>query len=123
MTKRTFKTVDEYIGTFPKDVQALLEEARQTIRDAVPDDAEEVISYQMPTFRLKRNLVHFAAFEKHIGFYPTPSAITAFQEALSPYKSGKGSVQFPLDKPIPFDLIRDMTEFRVEEELRKAKKN
>jgi len=111
--------IDEYIAGFPPDVQETLEEVRATIRGAAPG-AEETISYRMPTFRLEGNLVHFAAFRKHLGFYPTPSGIDEFKVELSECKGGKGSVQFPLDKPMPFDLIRRMVEFRVKENLAKA---
>ena len=111
--------IDEYIAGFPPDVQEILEEVRATIRSAAPG-AEEAISYQIPTFRLEGNLVHFAAFKKHIGFYPTPTGIDEFTDELSGYQGGKGSVQFPLDKPMPFDLIRRMVEFRVKENLAKA---
>ena len=113
------KTIDEYIAGFPKDVQAILQRIRMTIREAAPD-AEEKISYQMPTFTLKGNLVHFAAFKNHIGFYPIPSGIEEFKEELSAYQQGKGSVQFPLDKPIPYDLISRIVKFRVKENLAKA---
>jgi uncharacterized protein YdhG (YjbR/CyaY superfamily) len=111
--------MDEYIAGFPPDVQEILEEVRATIRDAAPD-AEETISYQIPTFRLEGNLVHFAAFKKHIGFYPAPSGIDEFKDDLSGFKGGKGSVQFPLDKPMPLDLIRRIVEFRVKENLARA---
>lgn len=117
---KSFTSIDEYIATFPKDIQEILEKIRATVRDAAPD-AEEKISYQMPTFFLNGNLVHFAAFPKHIGFYPTPSGIEAFQKQLSRYESAKGSVQFPLDKPIPYGLIRKIVKFRVKENLAKAK--
>ena len=113
------KTIDEYIAGFPKDVQEILEQIRMTIREAAPD-AEEKISYQMPTFTLKGNLVYFAAFKNHIGFYPIPSGIEEFKEELSAYEQGKGSVQFPLDKPIPYDLISRIVKFRVKENLAKA---
>ncbi len=113
------KTIDEYIAGFPPDVQEILENIRATIREAAPA-AAETISYQMPTFTLKGNLVHFAAFKKHIGFYPIPTGIEAFKEELSAYECGKGSVQFPLDKPMPLDLIRRIVEFRVKENLEKA---
>jgi uncharacterized protein YdhG (YjbR/CyaY superfamily) len=113
------KDIDEYIAGFPPDVQQILEEIRSTIRKAAPD-AQETISYQMPTFALKGNLVHFAAFKKHIGFYPTSTGIARFKDELSDYKGGKGSVQFPLDKPIPFDLISEIVEFRVRENLERA---
>jgi uncharacterized protein YdhG (YjbR/CyaY superfamily) len=113
------KTIDEYIVRFPEDVQGILQKIRQTIRETVPN-AEEAISYQMPTFKLKGNLVHFAAFKNHIGFYPVPSGIEAFKDELSVYVQGKGSVQFPLDKPMPFDLIRRIVAFRVEENLAQA---
>ncbi len=118
MSESTPGTIDEYIAGFPPDIQAILEKIRATIRDAAPD-AEETISYQMPTFRLKGNLVHFAAHKNHIGFYPTPSGTAQFQQELSPYKGGKGSIRFPLDKPVPFDLIRKIVEFRVKENLEK----
>ncbi len=109
-------TIDDYISGFPKDTQKILRKMRQTIRAASPD-AEEVISYRMPTFRLnRRNLVHFAAFENHIGFYPIPSGIEAFKKELAPYKQGKGSVQFPLDRPIPFELVRKIVAYRAAEE-------
>jgi uncharacterized protein YdhG (YjbR/CyaY superfamily) len=108
------KTIDEYVAGFPTKVQRILQEIRSIIRKAAPD-AEEAIKYRMPTFVLNGNLVHFAAFEKHIGFYPTPSGIDAFKDALSAYPNAKGSVQFPLDKPIPFPLIRRIVEFRVKE--------
>ena len=108
-------TIDEYIRRFPKEVQSLLEEMRQTIRKAAPE-AVEAISYQMPTFKLHgRNLVHFAGYTKHIGFYPVPSGIEAFKEELSSYVQGKGSVQFPLNQPIPYDLVSRIVAFRVRE--------
>ena len=117
--KKQFNTIDEYIKTFPEDIQSILEKMRQTIRKAAPD-AVEAISYQMPTFKLNgKNLVHFAAWKNHIGFYPTPSGTEAFQKELSPYKRAKGSVQFPLDKPIPFDLVKKVVLFRVKENLKK----
>ncbi len=117
-----FNTIDEYISQFPEDVQIILQQIRTAIKEAAPD-ATEKISYQMPTFYLKGNLVHFAAFKSHIGFYPIPSAIEEFKEELSLYKSGKGSVQFPLDKPMPFDLIRRIVLFRVKENLEKPTKS
>ena len=109
-----FSSIDAYIATFSKDIQESLNALRATIRAAAPD-AEETISYQMPTFRLKGNLVHFAVHKNHIGFYPTPSGIAAFQEELSAYKGAKGSVQFPLDQPLPLDLVQRIVRFRVEE--------
>lgn len=112
-------TIDEYIAGFSPEIQAILQEIRAVIRAAAPA-AEEAISYQMPTFRLKGNLVHFAAFKEHIGFYPTPSGTEHFQQALAAYKGGKGSVRFPLEQPIPYDLIREIVEFRVAENLAKA---
>lgn len=108
--------IDEYIATFPETVQVILEQIRETIRKAAPD-AAETINYQIPTFTLKGNLVHFAAFKKHIGFYPTPSSIERFRDELSVYENAKGSVKFPLDKPIPFDLISKIVKFRVQENL------
>ena len=121
--RKPYTTIDEYIAMFPDDVQRILNELRQTIRAAAPD-AEETINYQMPTFTLNGNLVHFAAFQNHIGFYPTPTGIVAFQEELSAYKGAKGSVQFPIDQPLPLPLIRRIVEYRVRENLqRKPKKN
>lgn len=113
-TKNKFTTIDEYINTFPKDVQKILEQIRKTIKEVAPE-AEEAISYQIPTFKLNGNLVHFAAFKNHIGFYPTPSGQKAFEKELSVYKSGKGSVQFPLNKPMPLSLIRKIVKYRVKE--------
>ena len=118
--KSGFNSIDEYIATFPKDIQKILEELRATIKAAAPN-AEEKISYQMPTFFLNGNLVHFAAFKEHIGFYPTPSGIEAFKKELAVYKGAKGSVQFPLDQPMPLDLIRRIVEFRVDENLKKKR--
>jgi uncharacterized protein YdhG (YjbR/CyaY superfamily) len=113
------KTIDEYIAACPEDVQEILEKIRATIQSTAPG-AKETISYQMPTFTLNGNLVHFAAFKSHIGFYPIPTGIEKFKQELSAYKTGKGSVQFPLDQPMPYDLIRKIVEFRVEENLKKA---
>lgn len=113
------KTVDEYIAGFPPGIQAILQQIRATIQAAAPE-ATEKISYQMPTFYLNGNLVHFAAFKKHIGLYPAPSGVAAFQEELSPYIKAKGSIQFPLDKPVPYDLIARITAFRVQENIMKS---
>jgi uncharacterized protein YdhG (YjbR/CyaY superfamily) len=110
------KNIDEYIAGFPPNVQEILEKIRMTIRKAAPD-AEETIKYQMPTFTLKGNLVHFAAFKKHIGFYPVPTGIEKFKKELAAYEQGKGSVQFPLDQPIPYGLISRIVKFRVKENL------
>lgn len=115
----TPKDIDQYIAGFPPDIQAILQQIRQTVHEAAPD-AQETISYQMPTFTLHGNLVHFAAFSKHIGFYPVPSGIEAFKEELAVYKQGKGSVQFPLNQPIPYDLIRRIVLFRVQENQARA---
>jgi uncharacterized protein YdhG (YjbR/CyaY superfamily) len=117
--KTGFTSIDEYIATFPEEIQKILEEIRATIKAAAPD-AEEKISYQMPTFALKGNLVHFAAFKNHIGFYPVPTGIEKFKKELSVYEGAKGSVQFPLDKPIPYELISKIVKFRVKENLKKA---
>ena len=115
------RSIDEYIAAFPEDVQKILRELRAVIKAAAPE-AEEKFSYQMPTFALHGNLVHFAAHKSHIGFYPTPSGIEAFKEELAVYKGAKGSVQFPLDKPLPWDLIARIVRFRVVENLSHAKK-
>ena len=113
------RTIDEYIAGYPPDVQAILQKIRAIIRKAAPG-AEEAIKYRLPTFILSGNLVHFGAFKKHIGFYPTPSGTEKFKRELSAYQGAKGSVQFPLDKPIPYDLITRIVEFRVKETLEKA---
>jgi len=110
--KKEISTIDEYIAQFPDEVQVLLQEIRKVIKEVVPD-AQEKISYQIPTFYLNGNLVHFAAYKKHIGFYPTASGIESFKDEISAYKNAKGSVQFPIDKPIPFNLIKRIVEFRV----------
>lgn len=112
---KKFETMDEYIKTFPKGVRSILEKMRQTIQKAAPE-AVEAISYQMPTFKLNgKNLVHFTPFKNHIGFYPIPSGIEAFKKELGPYKQGKGSVQFPIDKAVPYDLVRKIVIFRAKE--------
>jgi uncharacterized protein YdhG (YjbR/CyaY superfamily) len=113
-TESAPKNIDEYIAGFPTDVQRILQEIRSIVRTAAPD-AEEAIKYGIPTFVLNGNLLHFAAFEKHIGFYPTPSGIEEFKDELSVYHNAKGSVQFPLDKAVPFSLIRRIVKFRVKQ--------
>lgn len=115
------QSVDEYIAAFPNDTQKLLEEIRSVIKKAAPE-AEETINYAMPTFKLHGNLVHFAAYKNHIGLYPAPNGIDAFKDELSVYKGAKGSVQFPLNKPMPLDLISRIVKFRVKENLEKAGK-
>jgi uncharacterized protein YdhG (YjbR/CyaY superfamily) len=112
-------SIDDYIAGFPSDTQALLEEVRKTIRRAAPR-AEEKISYQIPTFALYGNLVHFAAFKNHIGFYPGAAGMKAFEQELARYKTGKGSVQFPLEQPIPHALLTRIVKFRVQQNLEKA---
>jgi uncharacterized protein YdhG (YjbR/CyaY superfamily) len=108
------KDIDEYIASFPPKVQEILKQIRTTIKAAAPG-AQETIKYRMPTFVLSENLVHFAAYKSHIGFYPIPSGIDKFKDELFSYKHAKGSVQFPIDKPIPLSLIRKIVEFRVKE--------
>ena len=116
-----FTTMDEYIASFPKNVQIILEKIRQTIRKTAPG-AAEAISYQIPTFKLNgSNLVHFAAWKDHIGFYATPSGNAAFKKELAQYKMAKGSIQFPLDEPIPYDLMTKIIKFRVKETQVKKK--
>jgi len=112
-------TIDEYILLYPPEVQAILQQVRQTIHAAVPE-AQEAIAYGIPTFKFHGNLVHFAACKKHLGFDPSPSGLEAFKTELAGYKGSKGAVQFPLDQPIPYDLIRRITLFRWEENLRRA---
>jgi uncharacterized protein YdhG (YjbR/CyaY superfamily) len=117
--KPTLNEIDKYIAGFPNDVQQILNKVRATIRESAPE-AEETINYGIPTFTLKGNLVHFAAFKNHIGFYPTPSGIEKFKKELSVYEGAKGSVKFPLDKPIPYALISTIVKFRVKENLERA---
>ncbi|MEK4880404.1 MULTISPECIES: iron chaperone [Paenibacillus] len=119
-SKITYESIDAYISGFSLEVQEILNTLRKVIKEAAPE-AEEKISYQMPTFALHGNLVHFAAYPKHIGFYPTPSGINAFKDELSGYKGAKGSVQFPIDKPMPYELISKIVTFRVAENLKKVK--
>lgn len=116
---KQIKAISEYIAMFPENVRDILEKLRRVIKESAPD-AKETISYGMPAFKLNGNLVYFAAWEKHIGFYPTSSAIEAFKKELAPYKQAKGSVQFPIDKPIPFDIVRKIVEYRVKENLDKG---
>ena len=113
-----YKTIDEYIKGFPPGIRVILEEVRQAIHEAAPD-AAEAISYRMPTFKLNGNLVHFAAFKHHIGFYPAPSGIESFKKELSRYKGAKGSVQFPLDQPVPLAQIKKIVKFRVKQNMEK----
>ncbi len=119
-TRAAPRSIDEYIAGFPPDIRSILEQMRATIRKAAPD-AKEAISYRIPTLKLKGNLVHFAAFKKHIGFFPTSTGIAAFKQELSVYKGAKGSVQFPFDQPIPYGLISRIVRFRARENLERAK--
>ncbi len=114
-------SIDEYIAQFPAEIQKILIEIRSIIHGAAPD-ATEKISYQMPTFYLNGNLVHFAAFKNHIGFFPTPSGITTFEKELAVYRTSKGTMQIPLDQPIPADLITRIVKFRVAENMEKSEK-
>jgi uncharacterized protein YdhG (YjbR/CyaY superfamily) len=118
--KTKYATVDEYLSALPSSTKALMQEVRNTIKKAAPE-AEELISYNMPAFRLNGMLVWYAAYKGHIGFYPKNSGITAFKKELSGYKGAKGSVQFPLNKPMPLDLIRKIVSFRVQENLERPK--
>lgn len=112
---KEYKSIDEYIASFPEDIQQTLQKIRQSIREVMPD-GEEAIKYGIPTFRLKgKNIVHFAAYKTHFGFYPAPSGIEEFKKELEPYIAGKGTIQFPLDKPIPYDLVKKVTHFRVKQ--------
>ncbi|MBN1984224.1 MAG: DUF1801 domain-containing protein [Chitinivibrionales bacterium] len=121
--RQSFESIDEYIYRFPSQVQTVLNQIRAVIKEEAPE-AKEKISYQMPTFFLNGNLVHFAVHKNHIGFYPTPSGIRAFQNDFSNYTWSKGAVQFPLDEPVPYDLIRRIVRFRVSETMtNKAKPN
>lgn len=112
-------SIDEYIAGFPEPVQAVLQQLRETVKAAAPD-ATEKISYQMPTFFLNGNLVYFAAFKNHIGFYPTPGTIKGLKDEIARYQAGKGTLQFPLDEPMPLDLVTKIVKVRVAENLKKA---
>jgi uncharacterized protein YdhG (YjbR/CyaY superfamily) len=118
--KSKIKTVDEYLATFPKNIRDILEGLRKAIKKSAPE-AEEVISYQMPAFKLKGILLYYAAWKEHIGFYPTSSATVTFKKELSAYEVSKGTVRFPIDQPLPIDLITKIVKFRVQENLEKAK--
>src|SRR3981189_102400 len=120
MKRIPLKTMGEYIAGFPMDIQAMLEELRATIGKAALE-AKETINYQIPTFTMHGNLVHFAAYKNHIGFYPAPSGIEAFKKELSVFEGAKGSVQFPIDKPLPLKLIAKIVKFRVKENLERGK--
>jgi uncharacterized protein YdhG (YjbR/CyaY superfamily) len=117
--KITFETIDQYIANYSPEIQDILEKIRGVIKEAAPE-ATEKIGYQMPTFVLHGNLVHFAAYKNHIGLYPAPSGIEAFKQQLSPYQGAKGSIRFPLDQPIPYELISEIVKYRVAENLQKA---
>ena len=121
MNRAHYESIDEYIGSFPETVQASLQKLRETILKAAPN-ATEKISYQIPTFALQRNLVHFAAYKHHIGFYPGAAAIVEFKKELLRYKGAKGSVQFPIDAPLPLPLISRIVKYRVKAELARQKK-
>ena len=117
-----FKTIDEYIDLFPKEVGNILQTLRKAIKEEAPE-AEEEIKYQIPTFTLHGNLVHFAAYQNHIGFYPGSSSSEVFRKERSTYKTAKGSIQFPIDQPLPLPLIRKIVEFRVQENLERKARN
>ena len=116
------ETIDAYISSYDEVVQPILKELRRVIKEEAPD-ATEKISYQMPTFYLNGNLVHFAVQKNHIGFYPAPSGVEAFKEELTDYKTSKGAIQFPLTKPIPYELVRRIVRFRVEEAKQNKKQS
>jgi uncharacterized protein YdhG (YjbR/CyaY superfamily) len=120
INKAGFNSIDEYIATFPKETQKILKEVRATIKAAAPE-AQEKISYQMPTFFLNGNLIHFAAFKNHIGIYPTPSGTEAFKDEISMYQGAKGSIRLPTNEPMPLKLISRIVKFRAAENLKKAK--
>ncbi|MGO4291708.1 iron chaperone [Chitinophaga sp. RAB17] len=119
MKSTTISTIDEYIAGFPPDIQEILEQVRATVKKSAPK-AEETISYGMPAFKQNGHLVYFAAFKNHIGFYPIPSGMEQFKAELAGYKTGKGSVQFPLDEPMPLTLIGKIVKFRVKENEKKS---
>lgn len=121
MERSSSRTIDDYIKAQPPKTQKMLKELRAAIKAAAPK-AGETINYAIPTFTLNGNLVHFAAFDKHIGFYPTPSGIEAFKKELAAYEGAKGSVKFPLDKPLPLRLVTRIVKFRVAEQMKKSPK-
>ena len=123
MAENTYTTIDEYIALFPADVQDRLKVMRSTIHEAAPEAAEK-ISYQMPTFHQLGNLVHFAAFKNHIGFFPGASGVAAFADRLTAYKTSKGTIQFPNGQPLPLELVKEITRWRVDEnrQIAEAKK-
>jgi len=121
MQTTTISSVDEYIATYPKKIRPLLTTMRQTIQKAAPD-ANEKMSYGIPTYYLRANLVHFGAFKNHISFFPTGSGVAAFKNELGTYAVSKGTIHFPLDKPLPLDLITKIVKFRVEQNLERGKK-
>jgi uncharacterized protein YdhG (YjbR/CyaY superfamily) len=120
--KKQYKNIDEYIAGFPENIQAILQNLRRVIHEAAPE-AQETISYGMPAFRLNGIVVYFAAFKDHIGFFPTSSGVSAFARELAPYDTSKGTIRFPLDKPIPVNLIKKIVKFRAQENLNKKKKS
>ncbi len=122
MEKANFKSVDEYIESFPDEIQIILQKIRKTIKKAAPK-SKEVISYQMPAFKQNSVLVYFAAFKNHIGFFPTSKPIEIFKDKLTAYKTSKGTIQFPLNKKIPFDLITEITKFRLKDDLENRELN
>jgi uncharacterized protein YdhG (YjbR/CyaY superfamily) len=119
--KKQYKNIDEYIAGFPENIQAILQNLRRVIHEAAPE-AQETISYGMPAFRLNGIVVYFAAFKDHIGFFPTSSGVSAFARELAPYDTSKGTIRFPLDEPIPVNLIKKIVKFRAQENLNKKKK-
>jgi uncharacterized protein YdhG (YjbR/CyaY superfamily) len=119
-TKKGFTTVDEYIASFPKNIQIILRELRQAIREAAPE-AEESISYQMPAFKLNGTLMWFAAFKNHIGLYPKITAIEVFKQELAGYEVSKGTIRFPINEPVPLNLVKKIVKYRVKENLGKKK--
>jgi uncharacterized protein YdhG (YjbR/CyaY superfamily) len=121
MKGQPVKNIDEYIAAFPTEVQELLQTIRATIQKAAPD-ATEAITYAIPTFKLNGNLVHFGGYKTHIGFYPAPMGIEAFKEETAQYEAGKGTLQFPIDKPMPLDLVTRIVKFRVAKNLEKGKR-
>jgi uncharacterized protein YdhG (YjbR/CyaY superfamily) len=114
--------MEEYIASFSETTQKILIDVRDTIRSVVPEETEETMSYGMPTYKLNGNLIHFAAWNKHLGFYPTPSGIKNFVQELAPYEGSKGVIKFPYHSPMPLDLIKEITLFRVRENLAKMKR-